>query len=339
MLMWIGTVIETIVSIFLTIFKTFYVVGRIIAYLSTLIADYLCSAYIVIADCAVILYEDVKTFAGDIDYQYSHFIRMLNNGFGNCIGDVLRFFDNIISSIVWIIEQFLSGTEKLLFQLNDLITNGAIGLRDWIILIGDSAWLLVTCVPNLTIFLLNRFIALIYAGTKNTFNASKTIGPIILNSIYDLISFFTSVPLQTIGGLIFLYIVAIYRHNLYKLLRISFRFLRQASFHWISRNAVLFHNVTMTIQDGLEYFTRWRNYLPSISLWPKLNSNRMDDNDDKDYEMSNCCIICQDELKSIVLMPCRHLCLCSNCYRRLRRYRRECPVCRQPFVQTIQVFT
>uniref|UniRef100_A0A7S1KF91 RING-type domain-containing protein n=1 Tax=Vitrella brassicaformis TaxID=1169539 RepID=A0A7S1KF91_9ALVE len=43
------------------------------------------------------------------------------------------------------------------------------------------------------------------------------------------------------------------------------------------------------------------------------------------------CVVCMDEAQpaTIVLSPCRHMCLCDKCWRKYRR--RECPMCRKPF--------
>ncbi|CEL95522.1 unnamed protein product [Vitrella brassicaformis CCMP3155] len=41
------------------------------------------------------------------------------------------------------------------------------------------------------------------------------------------------------------------------------------------------------------------------------------------------CVVCLDERATIVLSPCRHMCLCDKCWRKYRK--RECPMCRKTF--------
>lgn len=54
-------------------------------------------------------------------------------------------------------------------------------------------------------------------------------------------------------------------------------------------------------------------------------------------ENSLCCI-CRDATKTILLLPCRHLCLCEDCSLTLRKHRGTCPVCREIVRDTLRVF-
>lgn len=44
-------------------------------------------------------------------------------------------------------------------------------------------------------------------------------------------------------------------------------------------------------------------------------------------EIAEECVICLTDPKDTVLLPCRHLCVCSECFRHVDK----CPVCRSPF--------
>lgn len=49
------------------------------------------------------------------------------------------------------------------------------------------------------------------------------------------------------------------------------------------------------------------------------------------------CIICLSEIRDTVILPCRHLCVCSNCADSLRYKHNNCPICRSPFRALIRL--
>lgn len=72
----------------------------------------------------------------------------------------------------------------------------------------------------------------------------------------------------------------------------------------------------------------------AASALEQLNMTLPNSNDAE----SNCCVACQERPKSIVLLPCRHLCLCRNCSLEFQSKQSSCPLCREEIIDVMQVY-
>jgi len=56
----------------------------------------------------------------------------------------------------------------------------------------------------------------------------------------------------------------------------------------------------------------------------------------------DCCVVCMSTEKSLVLVPCGHMCYCEGCAALIqddhREDRKKCPICRTMSVQIMKVF-
>jgi ankyrin repeat protein len=76
----------------------------------------------------------------------------------------------------------------------------------------------------------------------------------------------------------------------------------------------------------------------------------------KEISRGSMCVVCRTRVKSVVLMPCKHLCCCGSCLKALQRggtweeglcdsqlsagnSKPQCPLCRSPFDEAVNVFT
>lgn len=74
----------------------------------------------------------------------------------------------------------------------------------------------------------------------------------------------------------------------------------------------------------------------SLSAIEKKKNQLMAQEMEKHKE-SRLCVICQEGEKSVVLFPCRHMCLCDACSQHDDLH--QCPLCRRPIVQKISVYS
>lgn len=333
MLVAICGLIETIVSLFYTFFASCYVIGRIITHILAIVYDALLKLAAVFASLGASLYEDAKIFVLDIDYQYGHIIKMMNHGINNWISDITGTALAVSSSITWTIEETKAETLKMVYGIGDLFAYCAFGLRNSIILVGNSMWALVMCIPNATFAILRNLFHLLTTVSSGGAHVMKQFAVATLNSVRNSVSFITTVPLQAVGGLVFIYLTIRYRRFVYQMLGIAFYGIQLLLTYFIRK---IFHQFRAVFEAISFVMTPCRNLL--TNFWRLSPVKEESQSDPKTADAYNFCVICQDKVKSVVLLPCRHLCLCRECYKQLKRYRRECPMCREPYEYSIQVY-
>eukprot|EP01018_Ginkgo_biloba_P031202 Gb_23799 [translate_table: standard] len=49
------------------------------------------------------------------------------------------------------------------------------------------------------------------------------------------------------------------------------------------------------------------------------------------------CVICMSEPRDTTILPCRHMCLCSECAKVLRFQTNRCPICRRPVERLLEI--
>ncbi|ELU10311.1 hypothetical protein CAPTEDRAFT_203966 [Capitella teleta] len=54
------------------------------------------------------------------------------------------------------------------------------------------------------------------------------------------------------------------------------------------------------------------------------------------------CVVCVDQLKTVLILPCKHMCLCIDCAREIAQSRfterRVCPLCREPIETVMYIY-
>ena len=77
-----------------------------------------------------------------------------------------------------------------------------------------------------------------------------------------------------------------------------------------------------------------------MSFVTRKSRNRPEDLWDETGDSRSLCVVCYVNKRKVILMPCRHLCLCVECKRWLLQisYDNVCPLCRAPVRDSIEVY-
>ncbi|XP_017154136.1 mitochondrial ubiquitin ligase activator of NFKB 1 [Drosophila miranda] len=82
----------------------------------------------------------------------------------------------------------------------------------------------------------------------------------------------------------------------------------------------------------------------SAYLWTERQLNRImrsGSSKANDEARPSSCVVCMERRTNIVILPCRHLCLCAECSVQLQRYmdmRDRCPICRESIDVYMRVY-
>ncbi|XP_032241899.1 uncharacterized protein LOC5516260 [Nematostella vectensis] len=104
----------------------------------------------------------------------------------------------------------------------------------------------------------------------------------------------------------------------------------------INRRSIISQQVTVVAEEERPSTTL--DNKPSVSNDEHVNRLREELERERDKTL---CVICAEQPKQILIMPCRHMCLCSVCADTLLTHwnRRACPLCRCRIRSLIEVYS
>lgn len=317
MLTLIGAAFESVHDAVLIACRLVWLLGRVqVALLAGL------------SEAAVILYEAIAAFAHDcstvgghvLDYSARHCNALLSGLL--YIGDVT----------VEILQTGRVPSETLPDQLNVGLMHLRDAARDCILLIGNGVWLALTFVPNILLFCV-----------ESTCTVTRS-------AIVSVVGFFTELPPHLLLSFVLLLSIAVLHRRTLPLIHwvamLAFSSILvpagRAAYCRIARQGAVLRQqlppVSVVSNTALRWYLallRWRNLwrFRQNSTTPALITPP------KEGFVDKMCVICVDQPKSVVLLPCRHFCLCDQCSQNLLRfYNRNCPLCRRPVEQTMRVY-
>lgn len=102
------------------------------------------------------------------------------------------------------------------------------------------------------------------------------------------------------------------------------------------------HEIEVQLPSPAErYSLRSRSSTPSRAQKLEMSTHEYEIEIEREKDKRKC-VVCQDQTKSVLVLPCRHMCLCVDCANRIVRSRlierRVCPLCRQRIQKVIHVF-
>ncbi|CAG9785560.1 unnamed protein product [Diatraea saccharalis] len=269
-----------------------------------------------------IVYEDnIRIFTEEIPHFVNDILVIITNHLQSLYKGILLLYSDSTLGLGIVISSFKTVINAAVHVLCNVI----ILIKGAFVLSGNTIWLILTFLPIHLPEILQA--------------SAKFVGNIIFDIVVDaylallkFTNFLTDVPLQSLVGIA----AAIILGRLCIHFRVTIvTWLTET--YWLSVRKILYlyYAVYNYIMDSeVRVITHMANGQDISEQEVNLIANEVDDGSNAD----TLCIICQERQKCVLTLPCRHVCLCAECCRRLYRYQRTCPICRTFIYHSVTVY-
>lgn len=296
-----------------------------------------------------VICEDAKYFLADIKNYIVGICTTTNNGFKQLIDTVTDICNSTGVGVASIITEggFQIGTVAEKSKL--LIIFLLLKLKSVAVLIGGGVWFLVTLIPKLLMTILE----LLFIGVVNLRDSLIRITLFLVKIIFDaaifMWNYFVDVPLNCVIGLTVVYIGYRKRSRLWSMLirgyvastEVYLRYSHVFRLRVIrTRRAAVQINLETHTPPLLQRLTLEENTSQHSGPSPRkpITRRTISSTSSGSPQSSDTCVVCLERKKTVVVMPCKHLCMCQNCSNQLQQYQSHCPICRENIAELISVY-
>lgn len=282
-----------------------------------------------------ISYEDFIVFSHDfyqrINYLVGLLIYLVEYGLLTIYALLDRVF-NIQRLFLLLIKTLYNGIEYGLLGTFEKVKNIFIILKQILILFGDGVWFVIIYLPKSVASLGPLCWNYFTTVAIKTNNLLKSIIKNALGSAFEFYNFITDVPWEAFIGLMiaicFLLIFLQFYNTLVGYARSKLSLIV---------NAFKERYNSVKMQLYLIYLRARRT--DSLKASFKLSQTKPTTSyNSTDWNDSRLCVICQDRDKCIVVLPCKHLCICDVCIDRQIMFNKSCPICRERIRRTMKIY-
>lgn len=284
----------------------------------------------------MVLQEDSSYFWSDIYEVTCSTGTTINNG-------VKGLLDSIALSCTKTSEMVATGGFKI-SHLGQSIVAGIgwtlIQFKAMLLLLGDGAWFLVTLVPNFLFWLAELLLIGVAEVCTSLCRIVELLFVWTIAAVFISWQYFVDVPLHCLLGLLAIYVCFKARFALYRRLRWTVQqlvdiFQRYTDFLRLRH----MRRRRLNFEDFPQEVPLFSSSFPAVGGHTSPQPRKSIRLAAKSSPESACCVVCLDRKKTVLVMPCKHLCLCRVCSIELERYQSGCPLCRNEISSLIAVYT
>ncbi|XP_044269061.1 uncharacterized protein LOC123014175 [Tribolium madens] len=305
--------------------KTGQFIVTSLAFLLTTAGSFLSRLYFLLS----VILEDFTIFLQDVIYRLHGITEGIVYIF-EWVAEKLKYCQQVTYVLKWLCEAFTVPLNAV-YGIVNTVKHVFVFLKHIGILFGDGVWFIIVFIPKTVMSLgplTYYYLKNLYVNVLDSICSNVTVVyKFVLHSIYNCYTFVTDVPLESLIGLIiglcFLYI-------LLQFYSVLFLYIKNKVSSFFIASRLKYNHVKRVTRRVLSRYTLRYSSKQIIECKPSTN------NDEKN---EGYCVVCQDNSKCVLVLPCRHLCLCDDCAPRLMRYSGQCPICRKRIRSSMKVYT
>ncbi|XP_063822520.1 uncharacterized protein LOC135072509 [Ostrinia nubilalis] len=319
----IATIINSVAD---TIVKVFYIVsyiGKLIVATAAGIANAINNVFASLALLLQIVYEDnLKIVTEDIPNLVQHSVDTCDSQIHYVLSCLGLLFNDVNYKIGVVLGTFLSIFDAIMKVVSEVLFL----LKDAAIFVGNTLWLIITFLPLQVPLLLQIGFGFVKNAVCDAIVDSYM-------ALLKLTNFMTDVPLESflgiVSGIILVRLCVHFRSTIIS---------QMIDLHWsvIRKILYLYYTLYNYVTDSE---VRVIAHMANGQSIETRDSDLSVNNENEDNGSADAlCIICQERQKCVLTLPCRHVCLCAECCRRLYGYQRTCPICRTFIYHSVTVY-
>lgn len=326
----IGSYVQWATSTTATIFQFFTLIGKFLLQSIAFVLEAIQLFFVNLTVCSGVFLHEFVLFLRDINDLSNTLLKLLNNAGDNVV--------QTLSNGLNFIQHVLTQAHLLAYAVSDgvisLLISILINAKALLILIGNSTLFLVQLGPAFLFSVLEGTTSLIYWTVSIVWLYVSQIALCVL-AFFQVVHYeLTDIPPSSLLGVLLALVISIGFRFYFKsiLWMLCWQKTKTLASKWL-RRMPQFRRASAGQQQVTTSSPKCETALElddhsNRHLLRQLEQERED----------KLCVICHDRFKCVILLPCRHFCLCQTCVQVIEQTDPSCPLCRHYVIDSLRVY-
>lgn len=309
-----------------------YNIGQFLVNLISFLQKFVSKLTYLLFEVFVAVFESFSTFYQDVVQNIQNILRTISSV------DIITYLSdirNIIHSLVFIVVTLSEFVVKIILSTLSAIQAILLSPKYVVLYLTKTLWSIVSGIKeafNDLGIVFSGSIKILLQKMKHFIIEGTLFWIHLPRVVYDFVS---EIPVESLLGITISFCI-IYLFARFYLILFSFLYRHIKRFFIILRRRYIDLGRYFTRSTASRRVVYRRQILPMRR--PHIRTERNLTNSSKSEENDRYCVICQEHIKCVLLLPCRHLCMCNECINTLQMYHNTCPICRSNIETTMQIF-